>query len=151
MQITLKSVKIVKGHDDSQPFTGILVVDGKNCAELFDDGWGGGIQIDALPGMQKTLEAAMAYAKTLPPDMDLELLIGDLCEPIFKAMDEKKAEAKLKRLIKNNLVFIHGNDMVTYKFKHDISVIAKQRPDIIEQTIAKAKAKYPEYVLYNKL
>lgn len=159
MNIELKGVKFVKGHDDSQPFTGTMYVNGKKCAELYDDGWGGGCQINAVSGMSATLDAVYEYAKSLPQvecfgtkiDMNLDILIGELCEPIFKELDNKKMETKMNRLTKFNLVFVHGNNYVSYKYKNEISLIAAKRPDIIEACIATAKLKYPEYVLYNKL
>jgi hypothetical protein len=49
MKLTLTKVRKVRGHDDSLPFDAILLADGKPVAELFDDGWGGEVQIHWLP------------------------------------------------------------------------------------------------------
>jgi hypothetical protein len=50
------SYRKCSGHDDSQPFTAKITLDGKVVGSASDDGWGGGGMIDLPSDILKKLE-----------------------------------------------------------------------------------------------
>lgn len=113
--ITLKRVKVFKGHDG----VGLdcdLYVNGKKVAHVFDDASGGQVEYQAYgPDVQenwKILEELQAYAKTLPKvkseyfpeglDQDLDGLINN----ILMDMEKEKAMKKIAKMFVNHIIIM---------------------------------------------
>jgi len=115
MKLSVTKVKAVAGHDDSQPFQAILLADGKPVANLYDDGWGGGVQIHWMGGKTNTaVQAAIRelgeqkYLQEHPEDgpeqaKENALLYGD-CELTIMACDALMLK-RMARLAKKNVLF----------------------------------------------
>ncbi len=157
MDIQLKNVRLVRGHDDSTPYVGSLYVDGKKIAECSNDGWGGPDMIHAISKeAQLVLRKVENYCESLPAiveqgftmKMNLELYIGELLDKVLKEKDEKR----FFNMTKKKLIFMapKGDTYVQYGWpKHTIEQVKAKRPDLLEKAIVEIGAKYPTYKLLN--
>jgi hypothetical protein len=136
MKLTVTKVKAVRGHDDSQPFEGILLADGKPVADLFDDGWGGEVQIHWKGGKEnaEVWAAIMALGEERHlkehPEEGLEKAkesarlygVGELTQMACDALMVKR----MVRLAKKNVLFITPNmgtgEYMTLKAPYDQKV-----------------------------
>ena len=112
-QFKLKNVKTFKGMENDQ-LDADLYCDGKYMATFFDDGWGGGYQIEwASPEAEKIVTdycaAQPAYVskdlidagKPFTCDYSVEFLVDDL----FNAYQEEKEAKRLQRRAKTQVLF----------------------------------------------
>jgi len=119
MKLSVTKVKAVAGHDDSQPFQAVLLADGKPVADLYDDGWGGGVQIHWMGGktniaVQEAIRklGEQKYLQEHPEDgpeqaKENALLYGD-CELTIMANDALMLK-RMARLAKKNVLFTTPN------------------------------------------
>lgn len=156
MNIELRSVKLVHGHDDSIPYVGKLYIDGKHIANCENDGWGGSDNIQPISKEARViLNRAEEYAKTLPAvesfgmklDMSLDLLIGDLLEDFLKKKDNDKLMKKtLKKII---LMAPDKMSYIEYGWKPDIATMKEKWPKQLAEQLEKLKKDYTEHTLVN--
>ena len=156
MNIELRNVRLVHGHNDSTPYVGKLYIDGKHIANCENDGWGGPDNIQPISKEARIiLNRAEEYAKTLPSvesfgmtlEMNLELLIGELLEDFLK----KKNDAKLikKTLKKIILMAPNKQSYIEFGWKVDIATMKEKWPKQLADQLAKLKKDYPEHTLVN--
>lgn len=105
MKIELKSVHVnARFSRETTCYQAIICVDGVAVAHAENDGGGGCDHYRPMEGKRDLLDAAYAYAKTLPPlkseyfpeglPMNLELLVGQL---LSDAAVEKRFDALTKK------------------------------------------------------
>lgn len=116
---TLTGIKTLD-TDDGVAFNGTLRLKGKAIAECHDDGNGGCILIryenreiekqvqdwcKAQPDIITEYDDPDDRSKKMTLDFDDQLLVGGLLDAYLQAQDEKKLQAKLKRISKTKTLY----------------------------------------------
>lgn len=134
MDIKLRAINVNYGlSDETYCYTASLYVDGRRVAIASNRGFGGPDSFDpvgkvgtaAFQRNKAALEAAEAYAKSLPPlvderydltlPMDLELLVGQLIDEHNLERDRKKLQRLLDKRKETAVCFREpGDDEFTF-------------------------------------
>lgn len=140
MELTIKGFKTFRGHDGNG-FNATLLIDGVPCADVTDDGWGGGYQYETRRYGEKgkallgELEAWVAEQPEIPfPEAgEGRTLKQDIDCFVCDAVDKAEQDKRLRRLCKTKTVvqFPDGN---TYTWK------VPYTPDFKELLLAKGTA-----------
>jgi len=151
MKLELRKIRVGPTSRETNNFAADLYVDGKKCADVFNDGGGGNTRIYAYNGMNDLLRQAEAFAKTLPPvknefssiDVPMNDLPMDLeffCDMQVDDHLNKKYMERLQR--KSILVGKEGaKEFGQYKMRFAISDMLRHSRHQLTITLADIKSK----------
>lgn len=129
-RITLKSLKVAKfASEETLCFTATVLFDGKPIAHARNDGTGGCALVQPMQGMRALLEAAEAYAQSLPPEvtdypdpadpsgrMTFSITLEDLVDELANRMHaDKQYRARFNRDIRNKVILCKAGELFSLR------------------------------------
>lgn len=160
-EYSVKAVKAIRGHD-GQGYSCTLTRNGKRVAEILDDGWGGGLQINWLDDNQKSVEFKFRdYTDeiTTRKGSPEEALFNEhlMALPMIDGFDGKKMytncdiyidelvnavllEKKIAGDLKKNVVAVIDGKVLNWKVK---------APHTVETVIAHVNKIHPQALVLN--
>lgn len=130
MQIELKKLRFVPGHDDSHSYRAEIYINGERAFAAENDGWGGPDNYRPFPSYKGPSEEAInAWLKVNKPltgefadlDNSLELEVGELLNKAAQEKENKKIISKYDRILKTQLIGLKDGELSVWPKKHAIN------------------------------
>jgi hypothetical protein len=136
MQIELKKLRFVPGHDDSHSYRAEIYINGERAFTAENDGWGGPDNYMPVPGYKGPSEQEInAWLKANKPltgefanlDNSLELEVGELLNKASMERENKKVISKYDRMLKTQLCGLRDGKLAAWPKKHAVNDANKEQ------------------------
>lgn len=102
--IELRNVKLVRGHDDSLPYTGFMYINDKKVAECYNDGWGGDSVITPIANLELFISARDIVNQTIWFDNFRHTMNSVADQLAYDAITAKEREKTIKKYQPKHIV-----------------------------------------------